>query len=440
MLIRFTVANFLSFDAETEFSMVKGQSREHPDHIIESSSHHKILKTAVIYGANASGKSNLITAMNFARTLITQGTILLERINVKPFRLNAKNLSEPSKFQFEFVVGEKSYLYGFMLDQYRIHEEWLYEILTNSHRLVFERETDQDLNTSVDFGTKFVGKRKTFLGFVAQGTRPTQLFLTESIQRNVKDFESVFTWFDALVIAFPISKFDGLEVNFDSNTSFREHFQKILNYFDTGISSLQLMPTDFENNPQIPQDIKNRIHQELLQSGSKGFIQNLNGRNYVLQINNKQEVEMMKLITQREGVGLGSVEFDLDEESDGTQRLLDLIPMLMDIEYSERVVIVDELDRSLHPHLSRQIVEFFLQFTKDNQSQLIFSTHEVELLDFNLLRRDEIWFVEKNGEGASTLYSLEEFTPRKDKDIQTGYLLGRYGAIPMLKNWSLTDD
>jgi uncharacterized protein len=439
MLIRFIVANFLSFKDEIEFSMIKGKGMQHPDHVMQPSYNQlKLLKSAVIYGANASGKSNLIKAMNFARELIINGTSLKQRINISMFRLDATCATQPSKFEFEIVVNTKAYNYGFLLDATRIHEEWLYEILPSRERMLFERRTDEHGNNSIEFGIKRTGKRGQFLEFVGMGTRPNQLFLTESQQRNVEEFAPVFNWFNQnLTIIFPVSKPEWLEINFESNAIFQSEFQKLIRLFDTGIDEVRLHPVLWNDVNDIPNEMKELIKQGLLNNPidpPRGLLRFNDVYGYVLTLNDQQEIQASKLKTTRSSQQGESVAFELTDESDGTQRLFDLIPAFMDLMNGEKVIVIDELDRSLHPHLSTKFLELFLQLTQNKPSQLLVTTHESGLLNLDLLRRDEIWFVEKDGEGISKTYSLEEYAPRNDKDIQKGYLLGRYGAIPILNN------
>ncbi|MEA2008834.1 MAG: AAA family ATPase, partial [Chloroflexota bacterium] len=214
MLIRFHVSNFLSFDEEVELSMIPGKTRKHPGHIVKGDGRHNIdiLRSAIIYGANASGKSNLVKAMEFARNLIVEGTRAKESIPRTRFKLKEETLNKPSKFEFEFKVGERCYVYGFELDRQRIYEEWLYEIRKTTETMLFERETDSLGKTTVEFGKIEVKdeKEREYLDLYAggMGIRPNQLFLTESVDRDVQSFQSAYKWFvEKLIIIFPYSNY-----------------------------------------------------------------------------------------------------------------------------------------------------------------------------------------------------------------------------------------
>jgi AAA15 family ATPase/GTPase len=432
MLIRFVTENFLSFNQEVEFSMVPGKSRKHPDHIDRN--HIPVLRAAVIYGANASGKSNLIKAMDFARTLIVEGTKPRRLIPLSYFKLDKACADKPSKFEFEFKYRDQAYVYGFRLDAAQIHEEWLYEIKRTANKLLFERRTSEEGVTRVEFGTIQYARKKdeAFLEFVAEGTRPNQLFLTESIERDVRYFEDAYLWFaQVLVTIFPESKITPTGLNSDITQAMLE----ILQLFDIGISGIELKSVRIEDLDIAEKD-KSDL---LLEAGSnRGVVlAESNDQLYLFSRDEANEVNALKLVTKHKiRGGDEEAEFELIAESDGTRRLIDLIPPLLDLLLGERVVLIDELDRSLHPSLSYNLLRLFLSNKRRNLSQLVVTTHESSLLDLKLLRRDEIWFVEKDRDGASSVYSLEEFTPRYDKDVRKGYLLGRFGAIPVVGNES----
>ncbi|MFP4393761.1 MAG: AAA family ATPase [Anaerolineales bacterium] len=439
MLIRFHVSNFLSFNEEVELSLIPGRVRQHPNHIVEmqTSCGLSLLRTALIYGANASGKSNLVKAMHFAQKLISEGARIKAAIPRIPFKLCADNASRPSKFEFEFEHKERCYVYGFEADNRRIHEEWLYEIKKTTEVMLFERTTTSEGETSVDFGkVKFSNKKEMeFLEFVAMGTRPNQLFLTESMEQNVKHFADIYQWFtEILVIIYPRSRFVPLAV-MAVDDDFGEKMASYMKEFGTGIlgPALITVEPDDEFPEEMVQDLKNT-----LQSDTK-FISVSSGENYLVSRSNG-DLDVKKLIFQHRMTDCEeNVTFDITEESDGTRRLLDLLPALANLTNKDRVIVIDELDRSLHPQLSYKMLELFLE-DSTSHSQVIATTHEENLLDLDLLRRDEIWFVEKDPRGASHLYSLEEFNPRSDKDVEKGYLVGRYGAIPVFGNFSFAQE
>jgi len=443
MLIRFTVENFLSFKDEVEFSMVPGRTRRHKDHVITNGKKRdiRLLKTAVIYGANASGKSNLIKAMSFARDLIVRGTSGRQRIRITPFRFDAKTEAAPSRFQFEIRCCEQTFAYGFEVDKQRVHSEWLYEIRPSSEKMYFERETDYDGKTEVVFGnlafTEEQGEQ--FFDFVAGGTRANQLFLKECTERNALIFAEINRWFaEKLVLVFPDSKPSDVEIAFMNDEEFQNEFVMLLKLFDLGIEDVRLEDFDFDSETRIPAEVRERIKQDIremdLPEDGHAVVQ-IPALNIIIFVNENQDPVFKRFMTMHNVEGKDDhARLELTEESEGTQRLFEIVPALLELIKldNERVFVIDELDRRLHALLSYKIMEFFLTRNVDQNSQLVVTTHEVGILDLELLRRDEIWFVEKNIKGESTIYSLEEFHPRYDKDVRKGYLQGRFGAIPLL--------
>ncbi len=444
MLIRFTVENFLSFKDEVEFSMVAGRPRKHPDHILPRLSNRdiRILKTAVIYGANASGKSNLIKAMSFAKNLIVQGTRPNQRIEASPFLFDTTTKELPSKFNFEVKCNERIYEYGFEVDRRNVRTEWLYEIRPSGPKAIFERSTDLARQTThvIPGSVPYTAEQdEQFFRFVAKGTRPNQLFLTECIERNVTYFEEISHWFnEKLVLVFPDTRPAGIEIAFMSDETFKSEFIDLIKLFDLGIENIRLEDFELDSETRIPAQVKEQIMQDIrnmsLDPESHAIVQ-IPALNVLVLIDENQDIVSKKFVTLHKVTGDDQYEpLELSEESEGTQRIFEIIPALFELlsDDRERVFVIDELDRRLHSMLSYKILELFLSNSTRRNNQLIVTTHEVGILDLDLLRRDEIWFIEKNSAGASSVFSLEEFHPRYDKDIRKSYLQGRFGAIPLL--------
>ena len=435
MLIRFRVQNYLSFKDEVELSMIPGKTRQHLNHIIsggESRYAVDLLRSAVIYGANASGKSNLIKAIDFSRDLILDGTKPRQSIQTIPFKLDRVSLNTPSRFEFELRTKGKDYIYGFQITQEKVVSEWLYELKLTTQELIYERRTSEENKAIVEFGNiKFEEKKeKDFISFVAMGTRPNQLYLTECNEKNVKLFEPVFQWFArSLVIIFPETRFSIS----DKSPKTIEILSEYLDKFDTGICGVEIHTST--NLEKFPKGFLKKISDELSKEENKDKKAGLvgpRGERIFLSLTEQGDITGSELVFKHKmGDCQDEIAFEYEEESDGSIRLIDLIPVLFMGENSEKVFLIDELDRSLHPHLCFQLIEGFLK-RESQLTQLIATTHESNLLDLDLLRRDEIWFIEKDKFGSSNLYSLEEFNPRYDKDIQKGYLLGRFGAIPII--------
>jgi uncharacterized protein len=448
MLIRFSVKNFRSFDEEVLFSLIPGRSQKHQHHVQQQHSvDFKVLRMALLYGANASGKSNLVRAMEFARDLILEGTRPKQLIDVQPFRLRAKSDDTPSRFEFEFIAGGKAYAYGFIIDRRKVHEEWLYNIHLESDQedVIFERTTSREGMTQATFTETFAANLdEQFLHFVARGTRPNQLLFTELIENNVSYLDPIDRWFrHSLTIIFPHSHFNGIEINVHADQEFSQALAQFLHSLHTGIDEVRLQRVEIESL-DLPQELIEKVSTELeeVEQPENETPQEIivvleapGQRRFMLQRTSDSGIESYSLATVRHFDG-SEVVFEVSEESDGTQRLFDLFPVLHSSE--EKVFVIDELERSLHPNLVHRFIETFLGSKGNNQ--LIVTTHESTLLDLSLLRRDEIWFVEKSPRGASTLYSLEEFKIRHDLDIRKGYLQGRFGAIPVFGSSLIRED
>jgi hypothetical protein len=305
--------------------------------------------------------------------------------------------------------------------------------------MYFERITSSAKETTLEYGSGLKGrteKRQQFLDFIAEGTRNNQLFLTEAIDRNVQKLLPVFNWFkEVLTVITAEAEYQGLEVGVLSNESFTNFLSEFLKFAGTGIDSISTeeVDLDFDQHfPTMPKLLRDRLLENLEKAddNSVAMIENIRGKRYLLFKNEGGKLSLIQLKTQHRHEDGHLIDFTIEEESEGTQRLINLIPSLFLLqEESEKVVFLDELDRRLHPLLSRCFVQTAIN-CRGRSNQLIFTTHDTNLLDLDLLRRDEIWFVEKNQQGVSNLYSLAEFKIRPDMQIEKGYLNGRFGAIP----------
>jgi uncharacterized protein len=423
MLITFRVSNFLSFNDEAELSMQAGPQRNLPSHYISTGSGRNdvnILKTAVIYGANASGKSNLIKAMDFAKKVIVNG-IKSETTFNKHFRLDPANREKPSSFEFEFKLDEKMYAYGFSahLESKKIKEEWLVELGKTSETVIYERKVLENGTSEFPVFNLKLSDKKAINRFEVyrEDVLDSQLFLTELSLKNtsadVVFFKYMFGLFKKISVVYPNTHLL-LRKLYDKTN--KENIIELLKLFNVGISDLSLAEYEADDN-----EIRNHL--------------NSPDRHVNLREEDSGKIIMSRLIAKHDSLN-GFTDFEFEEESDGTRRLFDFIFILLNLrsDVSKPIIIIDEIDRSLHPELSRKFLEIFLEITQGIESQLIVSTHESSLLDLNLLRRDEIWFTEKDPNGATKLYSLEEFKPRHDTELRKAYLTGRFGAIPFISN------
>jgi uncharacterized protein len=425
MLITFRVSNFLSFNDEAELSMQAGPQRNLPSHYISTGSGRNdvnILKTAVIYGANASGKSNLIKAMDFAKKVIVNG-IKSETTYNKHFRLDPANREKLSSFEFEFKLDEKMYAYGFSahLESKKIKEEWFVELGKTSETVIYERKVLENGQSEFPVFNLKLSDKKAINRFEVyrEDVLDSQLFLTELNKKNtsidIEFFKQISNLFENIYFCYPNTHLP-LPMLYEWNG--KKEVVELINIFKVGISDLSL--DEFE----IDEDQFRKLS---IVSNEPFF-----NHSDVREVDGKKM--MAKLVAKHDSLN-GMTDFELEEESDGTRRLFDLIFYLLSLKsIGKNIVIIDEIDRSLHPELSRKFLEVFLSTTEGIESQLIVSTHESSLLDLNLLRRDEIWFTEKDLNGATKLYSLEEFKPRHDTELRKAYLTGRFGAIPFISN------
>lgn len=428
MLIRFFVSNFLSFDTQTEFSMVAGQGTAHKHHVVKGQKRHipNVLKAGLVYGANGSGKSNFVKAISFAQKIIMSHKP--KDLDFQYFKLKKENAQKPSSFQFDILLNDTIYSYGFEILNHHIQEEYLLERGATKDKMIFERKNSENGKTLMSFDIHFKNKeQKQFLDFIGKGTPNDRLFLTECQFRNawkevenIEEIKNILEWFIYnLKIMFPDFSFNifGLQ---------EAEYVKILNYLGINITNFKWQTVEVkEVEPLIEYNLSGLIENENV------LVKSIDKKDLYFFKKENGEIQSYKLTSQHEG---SDAIFEFSEESDGTRRLFDFIPILY--RNNNNTVIIDEIDRSLHPHLSKALLTYFLEHQADTKAQFIATTHESSLLDMDMMRKDEIWFAEKDNNGATALYSLEEFKPRADTEIRRGYLQGRYGAIPFIENFA----
>ena len=450
MLIRFTVKNFLSFNEEQEFSMISGKVRSKMHHLIKDRKL-SLLKFAAIYGANASGKSNLVSAMDFAKATVVH-EIPVDIMNAY-CRTNPVNKNAPSSFEFEIKLADKAYEYGFdiVVSESSIHREWLYQLNQNgTHREIFVRDSK---NETVTFNKDFSKETRQILDTYANNmiSNDSVLFLTE-MNRNKGDlykkekeltqFNEIYHWFkEQLVINYPNQPMSPAYFMEDGNLT---EINTAISSLGLGVRHVRFDIGDMDElrkfvSPmllkKILEDLKKKNLARMKQGGEvKGVMLRGDREMFLLNIDSEnQAIKVQKLVFDHEKEGTS---FDVSEESDGTRRVLDLIELLISAKIgTNKVYVIDEINRSLHPQLTYRLIAKFLELAKDTEIQLIVTTHEAHLMDFNLLRRDEIWFVNKNKDGDSSLYSLDQYNERFDKKISRAYLEGRYGGVPLFDKY-----
>ncbi len=445
MLIRFIIENFLSFKEKQVFSMLPGKGTLKAHHKSKPLKGISLLKTAILYGANASGKSNLIKAIEFGRKTVLKGTKTGQQIDFDAFKLDKKLVGGNSYIEYEIQHKDKNYAYGFIFNSKEIVDEWLFEVNKKSETKIFERSETNKFDLTYLFKKNPKDAEKQFIEFTAKGTPRNQLFITHIRNTNVTDNVSdisdilnVIDWFqNALTVVYPSSKSIGKKFELLKDTNLQQLFSDMLDYFDTGIDGIEFKNIDFEKI-EVPDEVKEDIRNDLLSEKSEknsAFLSNpKDDKYYIISKTKENQLEAKLLKTKHKVIG-GTYElFDLKDESDGTRRIMDLIPLIIDFFKSGNVFVIDEIERSLHPNLIRDLFEFILDKCGNVSSQIIVASHEATLLTQKLLRKDEIWFAVKDRQGATNLHSLEDYNVRFDKEIMKDYLLGRYKGVPKLGN------
>ena len=442
MLIRFVVENIFSFGETKEFNMIpRPRLRTYSNHKY-SIDNFELLKISSIYGANGAGKSNLVNSLNIFQDIVINETVPLS-LEDKKFKFKDQKEKSTQIFAIEFVQDKEAFYYGLEISNGLILTEELYKsgLGKKNDELIFERKTNIDDKTTIKFSNEFENDEKSQILkaiLMEEFVKPNKTILKLISNRDNKFLRSskkAYNWFeDNLQIITPESKPRALAHWIDKNKEFKKYAENIMCSFDLGIKSLKSEIKDiYEVFGDNNKEQLNEILTELDESPQKmiGLRSKSGDELIVIKENDKVVIKQLKL--EHKGIGDDSAIFDLNEESDGTIRLLDFIPAFQDITSKEKVYIIDEIERSIHPLLIKELIN---KFTSDEKSkgQLIFTTHESNLLDQNIFRQDEIWFAEKNSAGATDLYSLSDFKEHNTIDIRKGYLNGRYGSIPFLAN------
>ena len=423
MLLRFSVQNWMSFRDKATFSMLAGSERQHSERLIRVRKYRmRILPIAALYGGNASGKTNLVAALSFARALVVRGTHPDERIPVYPFLLDSQSAQQPTRFAFELLVDEVMYEYSFEVTASEVVSEKLVKITSTSERTQFERQAGK-----IEFAPRL--NRDPFLHFAFTGTRENELFLTNSVSQKVDRFRPISDWFrDCLRLSGPETT---QASRLSHNDSLRWRIGRLLQRFDTGIEGLRSTEIPLE---AIPMSEDFRIHlSHRVKEGAPVIIAGPDGQ-LVSVSRQAGKLQATRLEAQHRTEDGGFAGLDIAMESDGSRRLIELLPFLVELsDYgSGAVLVIDEMDRSLHPSLSRALVEGFLAGVGEHsRAQLILTTHDVQLMDQLLLRRDEMWVAERLRGGTTRLYSFSEFSDlRIDTNVRQSYLDGRLGGVP----------
>ncbi|ATM19542.1 TPA: ATP/GTP-binding protein [Raoultella ornithinolytica] len=414
MLIEFRVKNFRSLRDEQVLSLVASKDKTLQDTHTQAtgiSAAPAVLRSAVVYGANASGKSNLIKALQYMRGVVTESATAMQpsqTFAVQQFRLDAVSVGQPSEFEVTFLNDGVRYQYGFAMTTQRIVSEHLLVYKSFKPQHWFTRRFDADTSKDIyDFGPGLKGPKNLWEG----ATRPNALFLSMAVQLNSESLRPLFDWFlNHLVIFNEQAQLSPqMSIELLKQADGRKEICNFLSSADISIADI-----DVETR-KVPGQA---IHFDLMA-----------GKTEVRSEEMEEHKVLFHHVTEQ-----GKAVFDIMDESNGTRNLLFLAAPVLNILNKGLTLVIDELDNSLHTLLVRELVRLFHRpEINTGGAQLIFTTHDTSLLDApNLFRRDQVWFVEKDRDQTSTLVSLSEFSPRKNEALERGYLMGRYGGVPFL--------
>lgn len=442
MLIRFVINNLFSFGLQREFNMI-------PNSRLKTLANHKyefegfeLLKLASIYGANAAGKSNIIKSLDlFKKIVTTEEPLLNARTN--QFKLRDTGEDPKQVLAIEFIQDNTSFYYAIEILNGTIVTEELYEsgLGKTLDKLIYERQTDPEGKTAVKFMDDFENDDKSQIlkqVLLEDFIKPDETILKLISNREneyLKSAKKAFKWFsETLNIINPGTQPIALAQRIEQDAEFKSHAEDIMCSFHVGITSISTEKIEIneffgDRNKDHAEDLTRKVEES---KGKMIALRNQRGEE-VLFIKENDKVFVKQLQFQHKGKNDITANFDLTEESDGTLRLLNFVPAFNDLSSKHKVYVIDEIERSIHPLLIKELVR---KFSSDEKSlgQLIFTTHESNLLDQDLFRQDEIWFAEKDKNGVTDLYSLSDFKEHKTIDIRKGYLNGRYGSIPFLAN------
>lgn len=416
MLVQFTVENFLSIRDKVYLSLEPSKDSEHPENLITKGDY-KAVNSVAIYGANASGKSSLFKAITVALIMIrnSNNVQVTDKLPMTPFKFDFESRNKPTSFEFTFIAKDgRKYIYGFSATTEKVVEEYLYCYNTSKPTLLF------DLNENEK--PKFNRAYKVKLEAAYQMNTANKLFLATATTWNVECTKSPFEWLAESIDTFTdVMELGGVafeKYRTDENRKYIEFTKNLLKQADINISSIEVDAKEVVGGPALPFQIV--VQGKIIppNEGKHYDVEITTGHTVVDENGEKTEFSLT-----------------LQEESIGTQLLFFYGLLLKDAFEKGKTIVLDEIDKSMHPSLVKFIMNLFRDpDVNKNGAQLIVTTHETGILSLEMFRRDQIYFTEKDSKsGVTDLYSLDEFSVRKTENIEKGYLMGRYGAIPFLQ-------
>lgn len=417
MLISFEVANYRSIRARQTLSLVKSKGGELADtntFTAQAGGGLDLLRSAAIYGPNASGKTNLLRAVRAMKTIVLESATGWKRgdkLPVIPFRLDPESRAAPSEFEVNFIVDQVRYQYGFAATEQRVHEEWLFAFPKGRPQRWFER-TWRDATQTYDWelGSNLAGEKLLW----QKSTRDNALFLSTAVQLNSTQLQPLYDWFRAKLRLAGISSWGP---GFSARMCEKNGSKRLLDYLhaaDLGIDDIRIERKPFDIS-RLPDDMPNDAKESILERLASESV--------------------LEISTTHIAPNGESVTFELRDESDGTLKMFAFAGPWLDVLENGYILFIDELHDNLHPKLVQFLVGLFHdKETNPKNAQLVFTTHETSILNQQVFRRDQIWFCEKDAAQSTRLFPLTDFSPRKGREnLELAYLSGRYGALPFVQ-------
>lgn len=406
MILEYTCENYRSIKEKVVFSMLASKDNSFENLLIDYRGI-PVNKVAAFYGANGSGKTSFLDSLHFLKMLVCNSNNHQPGDKIRQVSHKLSEQNSPTSYTIQFVKNDVRYAYGLSYKPEQIESEYLYYFPNGKQAKIFDRRLNK-----ISFGDKFKKDFEAILNFM----KPNKLFLSVSANySSVKDAELVFLFFREDIIFYP----QPIEINnwleysierFTKESGLKNLFIDFMRSVETPIQSID---TTFEKTKMSPEFVPDNIPDEI-----------------------KPFFAQAKEVTRTEAnIDYGLFSVNLNDESKGIQKLFEVFGPIIDIILKDKILVWDEMETSLHPKIVKEILRLIMYGKNNSKAQLIFSTHDTNLLDLNTFRRDQIWFTELNESRATDIYSLAELkNVRKDENISKGYMNGKYGAIPFIHN------
>lgn len=444
MLIQVNVQNFKSFNELNSLNLIASNKlRKQKERLYESDTI-SFLKSTVIYGSNASGKSNFVEVLRFMKECVMNQEIPIESYNWY-CRNHEDNKEKISSFSVQLLLNEDCYEYGFdaILNTQTIKDEWIVDL--NKKKILYQRNNDGKPLNGLNLGREDRMRMEIYLDDFLHNDK--SLFLTEMNRNKSFDKDSelsvyhrIYNWFvkdlNVVLPDMPLTKFS---YYYDESTL--SNIKKIVRSFDTGIEDIEIKNMSEEQlqnkiGISLYKDVINELKKNVQKQGQELNLSMRSKKEFFnITMNDNYDLEIKTLCFKH---GQSMLDFEFCEESDGTKRVFDFLDILLN-KNQNSVYVIDEMERSLHPNLFNRLIELLNEYQKQSNIQVIFTTHESSIMKQDLFRRDQIWFIERNKDNDSRIYSLDTFNERFDKKISKAYLEGRYGAIPQFKSLHINE-